>query len=473
MTRVVKKEKSKNKKLKRILIIIAIVIIIAVIAFIVFNKIRGNKEDFENNVAVQAVSILTGASNTQENRFAGVVVSQKTVKLQKEANRTIKKVYVEVGQAVKTGDKLFEYSTDDVSAKIEQENLEVEKLQNSITNSQKQIDTMNAEKAANPGGDFSSYNLEIQTYENEIKQTQYNIKLKQSEIANLKKSLQNVVIKSEIDGIVQSINDPENSNGNETIDYGSGSSQDNSYMTIMQTGQYRIKGTVNEQNMFSIMPGERVLIHSRVDENVVWTGTIENIDTSNPESNSNQYGYMVGGDDSNKSSKYPFYITLDSMDGLMMGQHVYIEKDIGQEEKKEGLWLSSYYIVEENGESFVWAANKKDKLEKRKIKIGEKDEELGEYQILEGLTNEDYIAIPQEGLEEGKSVDKYDTMEMPMPDINIDNSMIEGSDMMDNMPTEEGVILDEGAVPDATVTPDATAVPETLPQTSSDAPVAK
>ena len=447
MTRVAKKEKSKKEKnkkskLKKIIIIVAIVIIIGIIAFFVFNKLKGNNQNDENKIAVQSVGIFTGSMNTMENRFSGIVVSQKTVKLQKEENRTVKKIYVEIGQAVKAGDKLFEYDTDEVSAKIDQETLEVEKLQNSIANSQKQIESINAAKAENPGGDHTSYNLEIQTLENEIKQTQYNITSKNNEITRLRKSLKNTVVLSEIDGIVQSINDSENPDST-NMGYDSGN-QDNSYMSIMQTGQYRVKGTINEQNMFSINVGEKVIIHSRVDENKTWGGTIESIDTSNPEKNSDGYGYVMMGDDSsNKSSKYPFYITLDSMDGLMMGQHVYIEKNIGQEEPKEGIWLSNYYIVEENGESFVWASNKKDKLEKRKIKIGQKDENLGEYQIIEGLTEEDYIAIPQEGLEEGLDVNKFDTMDVPMNvlDTNFDDSMMmEGGEVM---------TMEEVPVPDA------------------------
>ena len=29
----------------------------------------------------------------------------------------------------------------------------------------------------------------------------------------------------------------------------------------------------------------------------------------------------------------------------MLGQHVYIERDLGQDEQKDGLWLSDYYIT--------------------------------------------------------------------------------------------------------------------------------
>ncbi len=429
----------KKKKSKKTFVIIAILLIIAVIAFFVVRKVKGNQETDENAVAVQSVAVLTGAGNMEQNRFSGVVISQKTIKLQKQENRTIKKVYVEVGQAVKTGDKLFEYDTDDISTKIEQANLEVEKMQNAITNSKKQIETINAEKNANPGGDHASYNIEIQTLQNEIKQTEYNIKSKKTEITALKKSLQNVIITSEIDGIVQSIQDSGNPDDNNPSFSGNSDSQDNSYMSIMQTGQYRVKGIVNEQNMFSISAGDKVLIHSRVDENITWTGVIENIDTSNPETGNNNGYVMMGDDDSKKSSRYPFYINLDSMEGLMMGQHVFIEKDIGQENQKEGLWLSNYYIVEENGEHFVWVANAKDKLEKRKIEVGQKDEELGEYQISSGLTTNDYIAIPQENLTEGSNINKFDTMDLPDMDFSIQED-----EFQEQIPVEgEETILEE------------------------------
>lgn len=427
----------KKKKSKKIFVSIVILLIIAVIAIFAVRKIKSNQETDENAVNVQSVAVLTGASNMEQNRFSGVVISQKTVKLQKQENRTIKKVYVEVGQAVKAGDKLFEYDTDDINTKIEQANLEVEKLQNAITNSKKQIETINAEKNANPGGDHASYNIEIQTLQNEIKQTEYNVKSKKAEITALKKSLQNVIITSEIDGIVQSIQDSGSSDDNNPSFSDNGNAQDNSYMSIMQTGQYRVKGTVNEQNMFSISAGDKVLIHSRIDENITWTGTIESIDTSNPETGNNNGYVMMGEDDSKKSSRYPFYINLDSMEGLMMGQHVFIEKNIGQQDQKEGLWLSNYYIVEENGEAFVWVADSKDKLEKRKIEVGQKDENLGEYHILSGLTTDDYIAIPQENLQEGSNVNKFDTM-VDIPDVDFSD---EQGEMQDQIPAEGGEMM--------------------------------
>ena len=399
---------AKNESNKKRIIILAIILVVCIAIFFVVKEMFFNKVDVEDGVPVQSVSVLVGADNLTQNRFSGVVVAQNTVKIQKQADRTIKKVYVEVGETVKKGQKLFEYDTDDLNTKIEQENLEVERMQNSIENDRKEIDAINAEKAANQGADHSQWNLQIQTKENNIRQTEYNIKSKNVEINKLKKQLKNVVITAEIDGIVQSINDSEN-----TSDMYGDSNQDTSYMTIMQTGSYRIKGTINEQNMYSIVPGDKVSIHSRIDEKT-WTGTIDSIDTSNPEtSNNNMYYYGGMEDDSmNRSSKYPFYINLDSMDGLMMGQHVYIEKSVGQEDEKEGLWIPSYFIVEDGENYYIWTSNSSDKLEKRKIKIGEKNEELDEFQILEGLTTDDYIAIPTDELKEGENVTKYDFVPM-------------------------------------------------------------
>lgn len=100
------------------------------------------------------------------------------------------------------------------------------------------------------------------------------------------------------------------------------------------------------------------------------------------------------------SSSYPFYINLDTSDGLMLGQHVYIENDTGMEEK-EGIWLDEGFIMEVDKQPCVWVENKDGKLEKRDVTLGEHDENLFQYQIKSGLKVNDYIAFPQEFLKEG------------------------------------------------------------------------
>jgi HlyD family secretion protein len=146
-----------------------------------------------------------------------------------------------------------------------------------------------------------------------------------------------------------------------------------------------------------------------MDENQVWYGVIDSIDWENPVKNSsNSYYVSDSGDDMTTASKYPFYVVLDNTDGLLLGQHVYIEPDYGQEETGSGLMLPAYYVTGEGDDAWVWAANAKGKLEKRAVTLGTYDSDLDEYEILSGLTSEDYIAFPEEGLSEGMTVTYYD-----------------------------------------------------------------
>ena len=46
------------------------------------------------------------------------------------------------------------------------------------------------------------------------------------------------------------------------------------FMTILQTGEYRIKGSIDEQNVWMLSEGQEVVIRSRVDSTKTWSGTI-------------------------------------------------------------------------------------------------------------------------------------------------------------------------------------------------------
>ena len=95
------------------------------------------------------------------------------------------------------------------------------------------------------------------------------------------------------------------------------------------------------------------------------------------------------------SSKYPFYVELDSSEGLLLGQHVYLELDSGEEETS-GLSVSAAFIAyDEEGNAYVWA-EKNGKLEKRTVVVGEYNFMTDTIEVLEGLTEEDYIAFPDE-----------------------------------------------------------------------------
>ena len=132
-------------------------------------------------------------------------------------------------------------------------------------------------------------------------------------------------------------------------------------------------------------------------------GNIDLENASSDSSNNMYFGMMdSSGNSQTSSSSYPFYVELESSAGLMLGQHVYIELDEGQEDSKDGVWLSDFFIADaDTSDPYVWVANDKNRLEKRSIVLGNYDADLLEYEIVEGLSMDDCIAFPAEGLEEG------------------------------------------------------------------------
>ena len=109
--------------------------------------------------------------------------------------------------------------------------------------------------------------------------------------------------------------------------------------------------------------------------------------------------YYGAGSAETTSSSYSFYVMLDSSDGLLLGQHVYIEKDLGEEQS--GIWLDEGYIVNADSKPYIWTEDDKGKLEKRNVTLGDYNEETYQYEIKSGLEESDYIAFPQDFLEEG------------------------------------------------------------------------
>ena len=383
-----------TKKKKIIFISAGAAVVLILLIIIWFFVSRKSSSSADGAVAYTTpVSMLTTSTTGMVNRYAGVVEPQKTVKIQKASDKNVKEVFVKEGDTVTKGAPLFAYDTDEIQMKLSEAELELERIGTEISTLYNQIETLQAEKEKAPESEVFSYTTQILTAQNDVTRAEYNQKSKGVEIEQIRKSLENATVTSEIDGIVKSINDgTQNSYGYDN---------DSSYMTILSNNEYRIKGTINEQNMYAISTGQEMLVHSRIDEDLVWRGTVTEVDTENPVSNQNNMYISSGSDTNTTSSSYNFYVELSDEAVLMLGQHVFMEPDVGQNETKEGLWLSSYYLVFDGNDAYAWVCGKNDKLEKRKITTGQHDETMDEYEITSGLTPEDAIAFPDDTLTEG------------------------------------------------------------------------
>ena len=343
----------------------------------------------ENAVYVQSVEELSGLGGIAPgDKFPGMVVSENVTEIQKDSDKVVAELYVKEGDDVVEGQELFTYDMDQLQLALDKQKLELEQLKATIENYKSQIQDLKKDEARASGSAKLQYTIEIQSLQVDLKEAELNLTAKEKEVAQTESMLTNVTVVSPVTGRITGVNE----NGYDN--YGNPLA----YITIQQAGSFRIKGTLGELQRGGIMEGSRMKILSRTDENLFWYGTVTLVDYESPSQGSDNDMYIGGVmDPMTSSSKYPFYVELDSSEGLLLGQHVYLEVDAGEEETAALAIGSAFICYDEDGTAYVWA-ERNGKLEKRGVVTGEYNFMLDTMEILQGLTAEDYIAFPNEEL---------------------------------------------------------------------------
>lgn len=401
---------SKKKKLIIAGIVAGVIIVIAAVVGIILAVTKKENGSSKDRVYVESVASVCGMSTVGVNSsYAGKVETQDTLDVKVDPERKVLECLVSVGDEVEVGTELFKYDTSDLESQVNTAKLELESFDNEIADYNNQIASLTAEKKNAPTDQQLEYTMQIQSIQLSIQQTNLEKNMKNAEITKLNTNIANSTVKSTMAGVIKAINESGGTNS-EGVEL--------PYMTILATGEYRVKGSIDEQSLYGgfVVEGASVIVRSRVDESQTWKGTISKVDTENNETNQNNGYMMEGGGES--ATRYPFYVELESSEGLMLGQHVFIEPDYGQSdvEVKEGIWLDEYYIDQTGDEPFVWVADKKMKLEKRVVELGEYDADMMRYEIKSGLDEEDYICWPMDNLYEGiKCVTNYEEVDYEAP----------------------------------------------------------
>ena len=344
-------------------------------------------------VPVQSVAEIVGYGSTGVyQRFSAVVSVQDPIKIMKNTDAKIGEVFVTEGDEVNEGDVLFTYDTDQLNLDLEKSRLELEKLYNDIANMQNERSELENQKAKAPSDQQLQYSLEINSKDTDILEANYNAQVKQKEIESLERSLENAAIKAPSSGRIGTITD--------------GDKYDNMgelqpVITIIQTSDLLVKGNINENNIYALTPGMEMIIRSRIDEKT-WMGSLTKIDTDNPTTTQDMYYYMYDSGDANAtSSRYPFIIEPYETEGMMLGQHVYVEPYNGDEGDPDIWYLPSWYIQDIETSPYVWAEDSNGKLEMRTVILGDYNQIMDSYVIADGLTPEDNIAFPTDNIHEG------------------------------------------------------------------------
>ena len=395
--------------------------------------------------SVQSVSMICGMGSVGlAERFAGVVTAQGETEIKADSNTKVASVNVSVGEEVAEGQPLFTYDTAQASMDLERARLDLERMKNALADKEKEKASYEETAKELSGEELKDYQLLIREANADIVEQKYNISTKNMEIDRLAAALKNVTVNSPVSGVVKAIN--ENGSYDEM-------GNPKPFMTIVETGGYRVKGYVNENNASALQMGMEVLLRSRVSD-AVWHGTINEVDWNSPAQGNGNYYYGVS-DDTTQSSKYPFYVTLTDSEGLLLGQHVFIEPDYGQDAQADAnaIHMPSWYIVDADSNPFVWAQDSRGRLEKRSVTLGDYDELMDTYVVEKGLTPDDYIAFPDESLTAGMTCVTYDEGNFGGGDMaGFDEGMMDGGMMMDDgmmgdAAMEDSAFYGDGMVP--------------------------
>lgn len=330
-----------------------------------------------SKIYVQSVDEIVNGFSFTANRYSGVVETQELVKVDADVDKKIKETFVKEGDSVKTGDKLFEYDIDDMKIQLDQDKLDIAQAENVIKDYNAQIEALEKEKKTLSANKQISITNQIEGLKLEVKKAEYNKESLEKSIKKLEISVKNAVVKSTANGTIKSVNDA-------TTD---------SYITIASDGDFRIKAMVSELNIADFVEGEDMIIRSRIDEDLIRTGKVTSIDTAKPTTENSIYSGET-------TTKYPVYISIDDTSGLLIGQHVTVEMNSG-DEIKQGMWLEEGYIIDADSSPYVWKDNGNSIIEKCSIELGEYDETLGKYEIKSGITLDDFIAYPEDRITEG------------------------------------------------------------------------
>lgn len=344
-------------------------------------------------------TMLSSSTSYNPDTFMGVVEGQQSTAVNKSSERELDQTFVAVGDTVSVGTPLFSYKKDSYDQEIKQYGFEIEGYNLQLEDYNRQIEKLNTDLSKIKGqtdddkNKREDINNQIATLNYNVKMTQNSIEQTNAKIEECNKKVAASTVTSTVAGVVTKIAD-------DTNPYTS----DGSYITILASGEMRVKGTINEQNVWSINVDSPVTLRSRVDKSQTWTGTITSIDTESKVTEDSSYSSSSS--DDTTSTKYPFYIALDSSDGLMMGQHLYIELGSASEETSfdlsDGVYIYDYYIAyDEDGSPYVWTCNNKNKLTKTSVSLGDYDETNMIYKVESGLSREDYVVYPMEDYTEG------------------------------------------------------------------------
>ncbi len=338
------------------------------------------KQKQSEEIPVQSVAGLTGYADEMavRRRFLGVLMPEETVEVRLEEDRELGGLLVEAGSRVEVGTALASYDNSGLELDLEQAGLDLEQAELTLSQLKGQLSSLREAKKSAPAGEQGSYDLQIVDLEGQIRQAEYDLGLREREISRLTEQMSVSTVSSPCAGTVTAVG------------------EDGRSITIVSDGTYELTFSVSEEELEDFRAGMEVTVQDR-DGKLSCPAAISRTESGTPSGGVTEGGAM-------RPSSYEVHGILENAEGFFAGQHVYVQLEQEEEEETQEIVLPQGYILDVDGDPWVWAAGSGGNLEKRSVSLGAYNDRRSAYVIEEGLSMTDYLAWPMDSLKEGQKV---------------------------------------------------------------------
>ena len=412
-----------RKKMNRKTIILGSTVILACAGlggYVLLNQVNQKQAMQMVDNKIDSLTVQDAVNNSKKTSLvlSGEVVANNSSKVKIDPSKgEVKAVFVKNGDTVTQGQPLFSYVTSqELTAQSAQ--YDAQAKANGITNAQTSAsikwETYNR-KLANLNTLKNKYNSskdeslldQIKSAEDELAQALSDAKTADNEVTNaqIEAEKAQVTAQTESDrmkydtvtadtaGTITSMNEdlPTQSKAKK---------EEETFIEIMDKSKTLVKGTVSEFDREKLSVGQRVDIVDRKDPKKRWSGTVTQVGTLTTANAGNSNGGNKQQENPNQG-KFPYTVELDQGGEMpLVGSHSYV--NVVENAPEAGkVVVNKAYTFSKNGKTYVWKVEGK-KVKMKEVKTKKVSDRLVE--ITEGLTMQDTISTPREGMKDGMEV---------------------------------------------------------------------
>lgn len=330
-------------------------------------------------VTVQPVSYINWGFWGDTETSYGMVTNDSTQEIYLSDAKTIKEIYVKMGDTVKVGDPLIAYDTQELNLNIERKKIDVSNAEIQLAKLQYDFScAKNTPVISEDDEDAAGYTFEVwvervNTLDYQVKAQEIRVRQKKLELETMQKSASDGVVYAEVDGEVKSLGDPKNplKNGKP-------------FMVVSGDEGLYVSGTISELSLDNVTVGTVITANSW-ESGMSFEATITEISDIPTSSNS-------WGDGNPNVSYYGFTAYIEDSTGLRNGEYLDLQISTGTA-NQGGIFIEKAYVREENGRPYCMIADENGRLKKQYVATG-RTVYGSAVEIKSGLSEEDLIAFP-------------------------------------------------------------------------------